>query len=75
MGPLGATHLTPPPPPPVCTAGERQRASGLPHSKPKANLNSVVVTGGSGGDISCDGHTVMERRPVYHSLHPAVPLH
>lgn len=74
MGPLGATHLTPPPPP-VCTAGERQRASGLPHSKPKANLNSVVVTGGSGGDISCDGHTVMERRPVYHSLHPAVPLH
>lgn len=71
MRPLGATNLSPP----TCAWRAKPATVWSATEQPEANLNSAVVIGGSGGDISCDGHTVMERRPVYHSLHPAVPLH
>lgn len=57
IGPLGANHLSFP----ECTVGEPATVWSATE-QPKLNLNSAVVIGGSGGDISHDGHTVMERR-------------
>lgn len=53
MGPMGATHLS------SSTYARRaiRRPSGLPQPK-ELSLDSIVVIGGSGGDVSCNGHTV-----------------
>lgn len=53
----------------VCMVGKPATVWYATARNPKPNPNPMVI-GGSGGDVSRDGHTVKERRPVYHSLYP-----